>query len=130
MNVGIIIPCFNEENRLDFKNFKKCLKTYHDFQLCFVNDGSTDNTLNLLSSFQQKFRKRVTVIDMKKNKGKSFAIKVGSRFLYSLKKINYVGYLDPDLFNDSKGFNNLIEQLKLEKEIITVFDKHQFRKKK
>jgi glycosyltransferase involved in cell wall biosynthesis len=108
---------------MDFNIFKKCLKTYLDFQLCFVNNGSTDGTLNLLSTFQKKYRKRVTVIDMKKKKGNASAIKVGSRFLYSIKKIKHVGYIEPNLFKDFNKFNTLIEELKLEKEIITVYNK-------
>ena len=121
MSVGVIIPCFNEANRLNINAFKKCLKTYHDFQLCFVNDGSTDDTLHLLSSFQREFKERVTIIDMKKNKGKAAAIRAGSRFLYSLKKIKYVGFLDADLSTDFEEFNDLVDNLKLEKKLIMVF---------
>ncbi len=121
MSLGIIIPCFNEADRLNLNGFKKCLETYHDFQLCFVNDGSSDNTLSILSKFQNEFKKRVTVIDIKKNKGKASAIRVGSRYLYSLKNIKYVGYLDIDL---SKGFdelNELVENLKIDKKLIMFF---------
>jgi glycosyltransferase involved in cell wall biosynthesis len=121
MSVGIIIPCYNEANRLNISSFEKCLKTYHDFQLCFVNDGSTDHTLDVLSNFQKEFENRVTVIDIKKNKGKAAAIRAGSRFLYSLKKVKYVGYLDADLSTDFEEFNELVENLKLEKRLIMVF---------
>lgn len=121
MSVGIIIPCFNEANRLNTSAFKKCLKTYHDFQLCFVNDGSTDDTLHVLKKFQKEFKERITIIDMKKNKGKAAAIRAGSRFLYSLKKIKYVGFLDADLSTDFEEFNDLVENLKLEKKLIMVF---------
>jgi len=121
MSTGIIIPCYNEANRLNISAFKKCLKTYHNFQLCFVNDGSTDDTLHILSNFQKEFKERITIIDMKKNKGKAAAIRAGSRFLYSLKKIKYVGYLDADLSTDFEEFNDLLENLKLEKKLIMVF---------
>tara|TARA_B110001450_G_scaffold226682_1_gene225575 strand:- start:3566 stop:4300 length:735 start_codon:yes stop_codon:yes gene_type:complete len=121
MSVGIIIPCFNEANRLNINAFRKCLLTYEDFQLCFVNDGSTDDTLDILSKFQKEFDESVTVIDVKKNKGKAAAIRAGSRFLYSLKKIKYVGYLDADLSTDFEDFNDLIENLKLDKKLIMVF---------
>ena len=91
MSVGIIIPCFNDADGLNVNTFRKCLNTYHDFQLCFVNDGSTDNTLNILSKFKKEFDNRITVIDVKKQKGKKAAIRIGSRFLYSLNTITNVG---------------------------------------
>jgi len=121
MCVGVIIPCYNEVNRLNISAFKKCLNTYHDFQLCFVNDGSNDDTLHLLLNFQKEFKERITVIDMKKNKGKAAAIRAGSRFLYSLKKIKYVGFLDADLSTNFEEFNELVENLKLKKKLIMVF---------
>lgn len=128
MSVGIIIPCFNEENRLNIKAFKKCLKTYQDFQLCFVNEGSKDDTLHLLSNFQKEFKERVSIIDMKKNIGRDSAIRAGSRFLYSLKKIKHVGFLDADLSTDFDEFNELIDNLKLENKLIKVSRSHNYEK--
>ena len=49
--VSVIIPCFNAEKYLPiiFQCFDK--QTYKNFQLIFVNDGSTDGTLSLLSGY-------------------------------------------------------------------------------
>ena len=51
--VGVVIPCYNEENRLlsdEFANFVDSNSGYH---LCFVNDGSKDNTLGVLNKLKK-----------------------------------------------------------------------------
>ena len=49
--VSVIIPCYNAEKFLPivFKCFDR--QTYKNFQLIFVNDGSTDNTLLMLKEY-------------------------------------------------------------------------------
>ena len=52
--ISIIIPVYNLE-----KYIKNCVEmflgqTYTDFELIFVNDASTDNTLKILKSFKNK----------------------------------------------------------------------------
>ncbi|CAL2079423.1 glycosyltransferase [Tenacibaculum sp. 190524A02b] len=121
MKVGIIIPCYNEEKRLNLQAFRKCLRDYTEFHLCFVNDGSKDNTLEVLNNFKEEFRNRITVINMKKNQGKSAAIRVGARFFYSQTKIEYVGYLDADLSTDFEDFDGLLKSLKQNRKLIMVF---------
>ena len=52
MKTGIIIPCYNEENRLNSEAFLTFIKAHTNYVLCFVNDGSKDNTLGLLRSIE------------------------------------------------------------------------------
>ncbi|MBK8952145.1 MAG: glycosyltransferase [Chitinophagaceae bacterium] len=42
--LSIIIPCYNEEQRLSLERLTSFLTTYSDTRLVLVNDGSTDNT--------------------------------------------------------------------------------------
>jgi glycosyltransferase involved in cell wall biosynthesis len=122
MDVGIIIPCFNEAHRLNINQFRIYLNDYTDFHLCFVNDGSQDETLSMLNKFQKEFSDRITVIDMKKNQGKSAAIRAGVRYYYSNKNVSYIVYLDADLSSDYENFNELLEKLKKENKLNIVFD--------
>ena len=82
-NLSIIIPLYNEENRL-----KKSLKILISFlskknknkiETIFVSDGSTDNTNDLINSFIIKNKKiyNLRLIEYKKNVGKGYAIKKG-----------------------------------------------------
>jgi len=80
-NLSIIIPLYNEENRL-----KKSLKTLISFlsnknkiETIFVSDGSTDNTNDLINSFILKNKKiyNLRLIEYKENLGKGYAVKKG-----------------------------------------------------
>ena len=58
MLISIIVPCYNEEEALPFfldairKTEAEMTAAYGcDFELLFVNDGSWDNTLEVLRSF-------------------------------------------------------------------------------
>ena len=46
--VGVVIPCYNEEDRLSSKEFTDFVEKHSGYHLCFVNDGSKDNTLHIL----------------------------------------------------------------------------------
>jgi len=77
IRVSLIIPIFNEENRVHNLNTlwnyiknKKYIK-----ELIVVNDGSTDRTKNLLTAFQKRTKCRI--ISYRKNRGKGYAIKKG-----------------------------------------------------
>ena len=78
-NISLIIPFYNEENRIE-KNLhfiKKFLKKKSE--VIFVNDGSSDNSDKIIKKF--KFRnenkKLIKYISYKKNVGKGYAIKKG-----------------------------------------------------
>ena len=43
----IIIPCYNEEERLPQQDFLDFISE-NDIHFCFVNDGSSDQTINIL----------------------------------------------------------------------------------
>ena len=90
MKTGIIIPCYNEANRLNTKAFLNFIKDTNDYHLCFVNDGSSDQTLEVLNNIRTEEQNKVSVIDVKKNKGKAAAVRVGARFLFHKKDIDYI----------------------------------------
>ena len=73
--ISIIIPVYNVENYL-----KQCLdsvinQTYKNTEIICVNDGSTDNSLNILLDYKQK-DSRIQVINQK-NGGLSNARNTG-----------------------------------------------------
>jgi glycosyltransferase involved in cell wall biosynthesis len=90
----IVIPCFNEEKRLDIEKFKG-FKDDHYF--LFVNDGSKDDTVGLLKRNQQE---NFFVLDLQKNSGKAEAVRQGMlhiKTLPILDEIKWVGFWDADL---------------------------------
>ena len=54
MKTGIIIPCYNEEKRLNVTAFVSFIQKATDFHLCFVNDGSKDDTIGVLKKIQSE----------------------------------------------------------------------------
>lgn len=72
MKVSIIIPAYNEE-LLIARVIKKLLPNKSSYEIICVNDGSTDNTLEIL----KKFKKDIRIIDLPRNHGKGNAIAKG-----------------------------------------------------
>ena len=57
-SISIIFPCYNEAERLkhtfkDIEKFKK-KKIFNNFEIIFINDGSSDNTLKILKNYKNK----------------------------------------------------------------------------
>ena len=78
--ISIVIPCYNEENVMHIchdavSRVLDDLKAY-DFEIIYINDGSTDNTFKELIDIQTK-DKRVTVLNLSRNFGKEAAMTAG-----------------------------------------------------
>ena len=109
--VGVVIPCYNEEERLsgtEFKNFAHSNLGYH---LCFVNDGSTDNTLKVLEELRKGNESNISIYDCEKNGGKAEAVRLGMLHMAKDPQLDYIGFLDADLSTDFRDFDDLVETL-------------------
>ena len=78
--VSILVPCYNEEASLPllYPELKKLMdKEYgYDWEILFVNDGSKDNTANLLKELHKK-DSRCCYVDLSRNFGKENAMLAG-----------------------------------------------------
>ncbi len=82
MNISIVTPLYNEaENLKEF--YKRIISTLEQvtekYEVIFVNDGSTDNTLQLASYIAQNDN-RIKIIDLSRNFGKEIALTAGLDF--------------------------------------------------
>jgi glycosyltransferase involved in cell wall biosynthesis len=93
----IVIPCYNEENRLQSANFERFLNSFGNTSICFVNDGSTDGTLELLKNIKSKFDERTHIVTYDTNLGKAEAIRMAVIHCNGLLDYDYIAYLDADL---------------------------------
>lgn len=118
MKTGIIIPCYNEEKRLNQETFISFVKENSDYHLCFVNDGSKDNTLAVLRAMKEQAPYAISIVDVKKNSGKATAVRAGARFLYSRPNIAHIGFMDADLSTDFRDFKDLVNTLKKEDKLV------------
>ena len=62
--ISVIMPVYNAERFLNF-SIKSILKqTYSDFEFIIINDGSTDNSMNIINHYE-KIDNRIKVINQK-----------------------------------------------------------------
>lgn len=109
--VGVVIPCYNEADRLSSKEFKDFAQKNLGYHLCFVNDGSTDNTLEVLEELRKESDNTISVYNCKKNGGKAEAVRQGVLHLAKDSQFDYIGYLDADLSTDFRDFDELVKTL-------------------
>jgi glycosyltransferase involved in cell wall biosynthesis len=92
----LIIPCYNEERRLDGPAFLRFAIANPGVRLLFVNDGSRDNTLQVVNGIAAERPVQIAVLDCARNGGKAEAVRQG--MLRALEEgADYAGYFDADL---------------------------------
>jgi len=106
--VGVVIPCYNEEKRLLSKEFTDFIDKHSGYHLCFVNDGSKDNTLKVLNDLRKGREDHITVYNCEKNGGKAEAVRQGMLHMSQFQDLDYIGFLDADLSTDLFDFDELI----------------------
>jgi dolichyl-phosphate beta-glucosyltransferase len=91
--VVLVIPCFNEAERLPMSSFDQAGKA--SVQLVFVDDGSTDQTLQRLQGLADP---NVEVVALPRNSGKANAVREGVlRARETHPTAEWIGYWDADL---------------------------------
>jgi glycosyltransferase involved in cell wall biosynthesis len=108
-NLSIVIPCFNEEEVLpntyiDLKRVINSLSNIKKHQLVFVNNGSTDKTLEVLINLKQK-DSNIKIIDLRNNYGYQGSITAG---LYN-SDFEMIISIDADLQDDSSKIQEMID---------------------
>ena len=103
--ISVIVPVYNVENYIE-----RCLnsiinQTYKNIEIVCVNDGSTDNSLNILNKFQKK-DSRIKIISQE-NQGLSEARNVGIKNSSG----KYIGFVDSDDWVDLDYYEKLYNAL-------------------
>jgi glycosyltransferase involved in cell wall biosynthesis len=113
-----IIPCFNEYERLSVDEFSDFIQQCRDVRFCFVNDASTDRTIELLDKLKKKHPDRVLIVNLAKNGGKAEAVRHGVLYLKKYGLSGFVAFLDADL---SAPLSELLRLFKIIKEERLLF---------
>ena len=78
--ISVIVSCYNEEESLPlfYKEMNKVMEemTSNEFELVFVNDGSSDKTLDVIKSLREKDA-RIRYVSFSRNFGKEAAMLAG-----------------------------------------------------
>lgn len=80
MNLSIVVPCYNEEGNVElfYEEVQKVFKGKKiKYEIVFVNDGSSDNTLDRLTNIVDQKKQNIKVINFSRNFGKEAAMYAG-----------------------------------------------------
>jgi glycosyltransferase involved in cell wall biosynthesis len=110
MTLSIVIPIYNEEENIQILHDK--LKDVLDplekeYEILFVDDGSTDRTLSILEEIQAKDN-RTVVLSLRRNFGQTAAFAAGFDFARG----DVIVTMDGDLQNDPADIPKLLELIK------------------
>ena len=105
MKLSIIVPCYNEskdiaKNSEIIKNYLESIK--QDYELILVNDGSKDNTKEVIEAIPG-----VKTLSYDANRGKGGAVKYGIESATG----DYVLFMDADLSTDLEAVERLVKIL-------------------
>jgi dolichyl-phosphate beta-glucosyltransferase len=113
----IVVPCFNEERRIDESAFLRVVAT-DQIRLLFVDDGSTDDTGRVLAQMADASA-AIEVFTLASNTGKAEAVRRG--LLVAVRNgASTVGYYDADLATPPLELVRLIETLRAHSELAGV----------
>lgn len=106
---SVVIPVFNEDESLQEliarinESFKRFDRT---FEIIFIDDGSTDNSLELLKKYARD-HKNIRVVSFRRNLGKSPALTVG----FEHSRGDYILTMDADLQDDPANIETLFDRM-------------------
>ncbi|AXY57471.1 poly-beta-1,6 N-acetyl-D-glucosamine synthase [Acinetobacter chinensis] len=75
--VAVLVPCFNEGDNAEETLSHALALDYPDFEVIAINDGSSDNTAEVLNRLAEK-HERLRVVHLAQNQGKAMALQAGS----------------------------------------------------
>ncbi len=111
--ISVIVPCYNEEQAIPYfyEEIKKISSKMNklDFEYIFVNDGSSDNTLDIVKEYAKE-DDRVRYVSFSRNFGKEAAMLAGLRHSEG----DYVTLMDADLQDPPKLLIEMYDLIKKE----------------
>jgi dolichyl-phosphate beta-glucosyltransferase len=94
--VIIVVPCYNEAERLPVDTFRTFAAEHPSIRFLLVNDGSKDNTREVIETLAADMPEHFAALSLDKNSGKAEAVRQG--FLKAFEdQPTYVGFWDADL---------------------------------
>lgn len=93
--ICVVIPFYNESARFDTDAFSRFYAVYTTIYFCLVNDGSIDNTIDILNNLGENAT-RIKVLNLEQNVGKAEAVRQGIIEAQGWQSFDYVAYLDAD----------------------------------
>lgn len=118
---AIVIPCYNEELRLQSGRIAAFASAHPEIRYILVNDGSRDRTIDVLRALQTGNEDQISVIDMSTNQGKAEAVRKGMLAALAAPGVRYAGYWDADLATPLETIPDMIGVLENRPDLAMVF---------
>lgn len=114
--LSVIVSVYNTE-----KYVEKCIdailnQTYENIELLIIEDGSSDNSLNILKKY--KNNNKVKLLVNKENKGLSYSRNRGMKEASG----QYIGFIDSDDYIEEDYYKNLMTSIVREKADVAICD--------
>ncbi|MHC4645753.1 MAG: glycosyltransferase family 2 protein [Planctomycetota bacterium] len=108
MEVSVVVPLLNEQENIRplYDQITQSLTDKYNYEIVFIDDGSTDNSFNTLAQLQ-KNDSRLRVVRFRKNFGQTAALSAG--FAHSRGEI--IVAIDADLQNDPADIPKMVARL-------------------
>ena len=116
----IVVPCYNEAERLNDTAFVEYVDQTEGVTFLFVNDGSTDATLDRLSDLCLLRPDRLHAISLTENSGKAEAVRQGLLHASSM-GADLVGYWDADLATPLDAIEDFVRIASKYRDISVIF---------
>lgn len=106
--ISIIIPCYNAS-----KYLRQCIdsilnQTFKNYEIIFINDKSTDNTLDILQEYKNNSDADIKILENEYNSGPSFTRNKG----LSVATGNYIAFIDSDDYIEPQYLEVLYQLIK------------------
>ena len=103
--ISLMVPCYNEGDNLDESIPHLLQLRYPNYELIFINDGSKDNTAEIIDRWAAK-EKKITALHQE-NQGKASALNHG----LTIAKGKYVACIDGDAVLDYYALDYMVQAL-------------------
>jgi glycosyltransferase involved in cell wall biosynthesis len=94
--VTVVVPCFNEASRFQADAFGEFVRRNAEVRFIFVDDGSTDGTVDVLQALADAHPGNCRLMKLGKNVGKAEAVRQGLLAAFD-SETTYAGFWDADL---------------------------------
>lgn len=115
-----MIPCHNEELRLDVPAFKAFIHEHANISFVFVDDGSKDGTRGVIEALIRHAPRRFQLVALDVNQGKAEAVRQGVVAAID-RNANYVGFWDADLSTPLREIVEFVALMDEHREIDIVY---------
>ncbi len=107
-DISVVVPLLNEQDNIGplYEQITQTLVGEHSYEVLFVDDGSTDNSFEVLSGLLEA-DDRVRIVRFRRNFGQTAALSAG----FANARGEIIVAMDGDLQNDPADIPKMIEKL-------------------